>query len=116
MSNEMIGIVVIILLQGIALLRVIAPKTETKVDDRIVSGHDAFTGFLMSYGPVVHSVVEELARTSKIEKLQKLDTFLGRLEEIWRNQTGKALTSGQIATAKEVATAISADKPHEASK
>ena len=116
MSNEMLGLIVLIVINGIVLLRAIAPKTETKVDDNIVSGYDSFTGFLMSYGPIVHSVVEELARTSKIEKLQKLNTYMHRLEEIWKAQTGKSLTDGQVSAAKEVATALSADKPHEALK
>lgn len=108
-----IGILNTLAIGIIALLRFMAPKTETKLDDQIVAGIDMLTEseWIEKMFPLFWSAVEATSKlpdaNPAFKGIRKLDEFLLQLRDAYRLATGKELTASGQALASKLAGAAS---------
>lgn len=105
-DNVTLALVVLMVLERI--LRAVAPRTETKIDDRILAGFDDARDWAEDMAPHLWAIVEALAAQGAIPKAQKAALFGMQLKETYHKATGKLLPDGAVAQAETVAAGLSA--------
>lgn len=105
-DNVTLALVVLMVLERI--VRAIAPKTETKIDDRIIASLDDARDWAEDMAPHLWAIVETMAAQGAIPKARKAALFGMQMKEAYHKATGKMLPEGAIATAETVAAGISA--------
>lgn len=91
-----------------AVLRTIAPKTKTTVDDDIVAFVEKARPWVRDFAGPIWALVEQLQKAGKIEKLNKYGEFMSILRESFKDSFGKELPEELEADAKLMAQGLSA--------
>lgn len=91
LTVDRLAIIFSLLASALAVLKVIANRTPTTVDDRIVDAAERAKAWVSEVAPDVWAVVEVLAATNKLEPAKKADEFMRRLEEAHIKVNGAVL-------------------------
>lgn len=103
LTNNLDTILLIILLIAKAL-EYIAPKTETKIDDKI---SDAIN-WALQHASSVFGIIEDLSAIGLI-KNPKIEAFREELQKQYRKVYGKDLPASAVAAAENVAAGLAAE-------
>jgi hypothetical protein len=103
LSNNLDTVLLVILLAA-KLLEYIAPKTETEVDDKIVSA----VNWGLKHARGAFEIVEDLKAVG-ILKNAKTDAFREELQKQYRKVYGKELPGEALAAAENVAAGLAAE-------
>ncbi len=91
-----------------AVLKTIAPQTKTTVDDDIVSFIDKGRAWVQSYGFPIWSVVEQLEKAGKIQRLSKYGEYMSIFREAFKSAFGKEMPEELETDAELMAKGLSA--------
>lgn len=102
-------ILVLVILQVVMqALRIMAPKTETKIDDAMVDTIDRAKEWAAGVAPLMWCVVEAAAKQGGLPKMQKAAEFLTAVQRAYLEQHGKQLPGEAESVAKTIAAGMSA--------
>lgn len=103
-----VAIVVALVTSLVAILRTIAPKTKTTVDDDIVAFIDKARPWVYDFSGPIWSLVEQLYKSGKIDKLNKYGEFMSILREGFKDAFGRELPEALESDARLMAQGLSA--------
>jgi hypothetical protein len=105
-TNVALGISLIASLY--ALLKTIAPKTKTTADDKVVEFVERARPWVFNFASLSWSIVESLASTGKIDKLNKYSKYMDILREGFEGAFGEKMPKALEADAQFMAQGLSA--------
>lgn len=103
-----VAIVISLLASLYAVLKTIAPKTKTTVDDDIVAFVDKARPWVRDFSGPIWALVEQLQKAGKIDKLNKYGEYMSILREAFKDAFGKELPEALETDAKLMAQGLSA--------
>lgn len=104
LNGDNLTTVLVVLLALWEVLKAVAPRTTTKIDDSIVDGVEWAKGS----APHAWAIAEVLAAQGSIPKVQKAAAFALKLREAYLDATGKVLPEKAMKEAEMVAAGLSA--------
>lgn len=102
------AIIVALLASLFAILRTIAPKTKTTVDDDIVAFIDKARPWVRDFSGPIWALVEQLHKAGKVDKLNKYGEYMSILRDAFKDAFGKELPEALETDAKLMAQGLSA--------
>lgn len=102
------AIVVALVTSFIAILRTIAPRTKTTIDDDIVAIIDKGRSWVRDYAFPIWSAVEQLEKAGKIERLNKYGEYMSVFREAFKSAFGKEMPEELETDAELMARGLSA--------
>lgn len=99
-----IDTILLVVLIGAKLLEYIAPKTQTTVDDKIVSG----INWALQHAQGVFNIVDDLTAAGLI-KTSKAEAFRKELQAQYKKVYGKDLPETAISAAENIAAGLAAE-------
>lgn len=96
--------ILLLVLLGAKLLEYIAPKTQTTVDDKIVSG----INWALKHAQGVFNIVDDLTAAGLI-KTSKAEAFRKELQAQYKKVYGKDLPEAAISAAENIAAGLAAE-------
>jgi hypothetical protein len=108
MTTDNLTLALVVLMTLERIIRALAPKTATTLDDKFIGGLDDARGWAADMAPHLWAVVETLAMSGAIPKAQKTALFALKIREAYQKATGKLLSDGAVITAETVAAGLSA--------
>lgn len=99
-----IDTILLVVLIGAKLLEYIAPKTQTTVDDKIVSG----ISWALKHAQGVFNIVDDLTAAGLI-KTSKAEAFRKELQAQYKKVYGKDLPETAISAAENIAAGLAAE-------
>ena len=91
-----------------AVLKTIAPKTKTTVDDDVVATVEKGRAWVRDYAAPIWSIVEQLQKAGKLKKVNKLDEYMSIFREAFQEAHNKEMPEALEADAKLMAQGLSA--------
>ena len=91
-----------------ALIRTMAPKTQTKLDDNFVSLVEKGRVTVNQFALPIWAVVEEMQKSGKISQKSKFGEYLGMFRDLFRRTHGADMPKELEAEAETLAAGISA--------
>lgn len=102
--SKNIDTVLLLALMGFKLLEVVAPKTATTADDKIVSG----INWALQHANSIFNIVEDLSAVGLI-KVGKTEAFREELQKQYQKVYGKPLPQQAISAAENIAAGLAAE-------
>lgn len=103
-----VAIVISLLVSLYAMLKTIAPKTKTTVDDDLVAFVEKARPWVRDFAAPIWAVVEQLQKAGKIEKLNKYGEYMSVFREAFKEAFGKEMPEALETDAKLMAQGLSA--------
>ena len=103
-----VAIVVSLMMSAFAVLKVVAPKTKTTVDDDIVAFVEKARPWVRDFALPAWALVEQLQKQGKILKGGKYDEYLTVLRDAFAASFGRALPKELEVDAQLMAQGLSA--------
>lgn len=103
-----VAIVISLLTSIYAILRTIAPRTKTTIDDDIVAFIDKARPWVHDFSGPIWALIEQLHKAGKIEKLNKFGEYMSVFREAFKDAFGKEMPEELEADAKLMARSLSA--------
>lgn len=103
-----VAIVISLLASLYAVLKTIAPKTKTTVDDDVVATVEKGRAWVRDYAAPIWSIVEQLQKAGKLKKVNKLDEYMSIFREAFQEAHNKEMPEALEADAKLMAQGLSA--------
>ncbi|PKL44334.1 MAG: hypothetical protein CVV41_06765 [Candidatus Riflebacteria bacterium HGW-Riflebacteria-1] len=103
-----VAIVVSLIMSLYAILKAVAPKTKTTIDDSIVALVEKGRPWVRDYAYPIWALVEQLQKAGKLDKLNKYGEFMSILRDGFKDAFGKELPEALEVDAKLMAQGLSA--------
>lgn len=103
-----VAIVVSLIMSLYAILKAVAPKTKTTVDDDVVAFIDKARPWVRDFAGPIWALVEQMQKAGKLDKLNKYGEFMSILRDGFKDAFGKELPEALEVDAKLMAQGLSA--------
>ncbi len=103
-----VAIIIALVTSAVAILRTIAPRTKTTIDDDIVAFIDKARPWVHDFSGPIWALIEQLHKAGKIEKLNKFGEYMSVFREAFKDAFGKEMPEELEADAKLMARSLSA--------
>lgn len=103
-----VALVVSLIASFYALLKTMAPKTQSTADDKALELIDRARPWIFSFSSLAWSIVESLSKSGKIDKLTKFSEYMRILKEGFEQAFGKEMPMALESDAQLIAQGLSA--------
>ncbi len=91
-----------------AVLKNIAPKTKTEVDDKIVNLIEKTRPWVYNFASLAWTIVENMGKSGKINKFQKYSEYINILKDGFKQAYGEEMPPALESDAQLIAQGLSA--------
>ncbi len=91
-----------------AVLKNIAPKTKTEVDDKIVNLVEKARPWVYNFASITWTIVENMGKSGKVDKLQKYSEYMNILRDGFKQAYGEEMPQALESDAQLIAQGLSA--------
>lgn len=103
-----VAILVSLVMSLYAVLKSVAPKTKTEVDDKIVSLIEKARPWVYNFASLAWTIVETLGKSGQIDKLQKYSEYMNILKDGFMQAYGEEMPPALESDAQLIAQGLSA--------